>query len=65
MAFDRDAVMLRPSEARRLLTSCGYEILSTDYLFIFPRVLSVLRPLEPKLAALPFGSQYQVLCRKL
>ena len=65
VAFDRDAVMLRASEARRLLASCGYEILSTDYLFIFPRLLSALRPLEPKLAALPFGSQYQVLCRKL
>lgn len=65
VAFDRDAVMLRPSEARRLLTSSGYEILSTDYLFIFPRLLSALRPLEPKLAALPLGSQYQVLCRKL
>jgi trans-aconitate methyltransferase len=65
VAFDRDAVMVRPSETRRLLQSCGYEILSTDYLFIFPRLLSALRPLEPKLAALPLGGQYQVLCRKL
>jgi len=65
VSFDRDAVMLRPSEARRLLVRSGYEIVSTDFLFIFPRLLSALRPLEPRLAALPLGSQYQVLCRKL
>ena len=33
-------------------------------LFLFPRMLSVLRPLEARLARVPAGAQYMVLCRK-
>jgi len=62
--FDRDSVMLTPFEARRLLRSCGFEILRTDFLFIFPRMLRWFRGIEPHLSRLPLGSQYQVLCRK-
>jgi trans-aconitate methyltransferase len=64
VAFDRDAVMLSAGTTRRLLEKSGCEILSTNFLFIFPRFLSALRPLEPMLSALPLGSQYQVLGRK-
>jgi SAM-dependent methyltransferase len=63
--FDRDAILLFPGAARRMLSESGYEVLRTDFLFIFPRFLRGLRPVEPFLARLPLGCQYQVLCRKL
>jgi SAM-dependent methyltransferase len=62
--FDRDAIMLSAPEARRLLFASGFEILRTDFLFIFPRVLNWFRRFEPAMAGLPFGAQYQVLARK-
>lgn len=62
--FDRDAILLSPPQARRLLRAGGFEILRTDFLFIFPRILNWLRPVESYCARLPFGAQYQVLCRK-
>jgi SAM-dependent methyltransferase len=61
--FDRDAVTVAPPEARRLLRANGFEVLRTDFLFIFPRLLRFLRPLEARLCRLPLGAQYQVLCR--
>ena len=63
--FDRDAVTLRAIEARQMLRTGGFEILRTDFLFIFPKMLTWLRWLEPSLAKLPLGAQYQVLCRKV
>src|SRR5262249_12881633 len=62
--FDRDAITLLPSEARFLLCESGFEILGTDFLFIFPRMLRWFRWIEPLIARLPFGAQYQVLGRK-
>jgi trans-aconitate methyltransferase len=62
--FDKDAKTLTPPETRRMLQAGGFEILSTSFLFIFPRVLSWLRGIEPLLSRLPLGAQYQVLCRK-
>lgn len=62
--FDADAITLTPPEARRMLSAAGFEIVSTNFLFIFPRILAPLRRLEPLAARLPFGAQYQVLCRK-
>lgn len=62
--FDRDAITLSPPEARRLLRAGGFEILRTDFLFIFPRALRWFRGIEPWVSRLPFGTQYQVLCRK-
>ena len=62
--FDRDAKLLSPPHARRLLTRAGFDVLRTDFLFLFPRVLSALRPLEAGLARFPAGAQYMVLCRK-
>ena len=63
-SFDSDAVTLTPSEARGLLRSAGFEIIRTEFLFIFPRFLKPLRALENALSRLPLGAQYQVLCRK-
>jgi SAM-dependent methyltransferase len=62
--FDRDAKLLSPPHARKLLTGAGFEVLRTDFLFLFPRLLSVLRPLEARLTRVPAGAQYMVLCRK-
>lgn len=62
--FDKDAVTLAPPQARNLLQAAGFEFISTDFLFIFPRVLRLLRGIEPLLSRLPLGGQYQVLCRK-
>jgi trans-aconitate methyltransferase len=63
-AFDRDAIMLSPPEARKLLSTGGFEILRTDFRFIFPKVLRGLRAIEDFVYRLPLGAQYQILCRK-
>ena len=39
-------------------------VLQTDFLFIFPHMLRGLRGLEPLVARLPLGAQYQILCCK-
>ncbi|MBP7148129.1 MAG: class I SAM-dependent methyltransferase [Acidobacteria bacterium] len=61
--FDRDAITLPPPETRRLLRDRGFEVLHTDFLFIFPRPLRWLRWTEPPLCRLPLGTQYLVLAR--
>jgi SAM-dependent methyltransferase len=62
--FDRDAVMLTPPECANLLRVGGFELIRTDFLFIFPGWLKFLRLLEPWLSHLPLGAQYMVLSRK-
>ena len=62
--FDRDAIPLAATDIGRLLEAGGFEMLRTDYLFVFPRMLAWLRGLEPWLSGLPLGAQYQVLCRR-
>ena len=62
--FDRDAILLFPHGARRLLREGGFEVVGTDYLFVFPGALAALRPVEPLVCKLPLGGQYLVLARK-
>lgn len=62
--FDRDAILLSPPEARRLLKNAGFEILRTDFRFIFPRALRALRKVEDWAFPIPLGTQYQILGRK-
>lgn len=62
--FDKDAILLWPAETRRMLRGAGFEIISTEFAFIFPGPLRKLRFLEHPLRKLPFGGQYQVLARK-
>jgi SAM-dependent methyltransferase len=64
-AFDRDAIMLTPPEARSLLRGSGFEILRTDFRFIFPRALRAFRKIEDFVFRIPLGTQYQILCRKV
>ena len=63
VSFDANAITITPPEARALLRKAGFAVVETTFLFIFPRALSVLRPLERPLARLPLGGQYLVLCR--
>jgi SAM-dependent methyltransferase len=62
--FDCEAEPLSAGEARRLLRAGGFEILTTEYLFVFPHAVRALRRFEPHLGRLPIGAQYMVLCRK-
>jgi len=62
--FDRDAITISAPTGRRLFGQNGFQILSTDFLFVFPRVLSWFRPLEPHLVSTPLGAQYLILGRK-
>jgi len=63
--FDRDAIMISARSVARLARAHGFRVLRTDYLFIFPAALKVLRPLEGLVRRIPAGAQYQVLCEKL
>jgi SAM-dependent methyltransferase len=56
-SFDEDAVLLYPWEVKRLLRDAGLTRVTLDYIVFFPRVLAMLRPLEPRLAWLPGGAQ--------
>jgi SAM-dependent methyltransferase len=60
-AFDRDAMLLSPPEARRWMREAGFRVLVTRYLFVFPRVLRIFRWMEPALSCLPLGAQYVVV----
>jgi SAM-dependent methyltransferase len=62
--FDRDAKLISAPAARRLLVQAGFRPLGTDFLFLFPRALAALRPLEAHLVRVPAGAQYLVLCQK-
>jgi SAM-dependent methyltransferase len=62
--FDRDAIRLTAAEALQRVRQRGFEVVSLDYHFFFPRLLAGLRFLEDRLTGVPLGAQYQVLCRK-
>lgn len=62
--FDRDAVVISPTEARGLLKDAGFRVDRCDAWFLFPRSLSWLRPLESFVHRLPIGAQYLVLVQK-
>lgn len=64
-AFDHDAQTLTPPETRALLQANGFEVLRTDFRFIFPRALRALRRVEDYVCRWPLGTQYQVLSRKV
>jgi SAM-dependent methyltransferase len=61
--FDRDAVVIKPGEARTLLQASGFEIVRTSSAFFFPRSLSWLRALEKPLAPTLLGGQYLLLAK--
>jgi SAM-dependent methyltransferase len=59
--FDRDAVMVNPYRFRRLMTRCGFTPPQLRFHFVFPRILSPLRPLEEALACCPLGAQFSLI----
>ncbi len=58
--FDRDAVLLKPTETKQLLTDAGIHKIKHYYTLFFPAALKWLRPLEYYLRHLPLGGQYLV-----
>lgn len=63
--FDRDAIMLYPSETLKRFRQVGFGIERKEFLFIFPAFLQKLRIFEPMLARFPFGGQYLILGKKI
>ena len=55
--FDRDAVMVNPYSLAKRLSRMGFGDVTTRFYFIFPRLLRVLRAVEPHLERLPIGAQ--------
>ena len=64
ISFDRKAVKIFPHQAVNLLQKVGFEIKLINYMFIFPRFLKILRPIERFTLRLPLGCQYLVLAHK-
>jgi SAM-dependent methyltransferase len=62
--FDRDAITLRPGEARQLGESAGAHWIETTSHFYFPHALRWCRGAEKWLCRLPLGGQYLVVLRK-
>lgn len=63
-SFDKDAITLPPPETRSRMREAGFRVLTTRYLFIFPSLLKLFRPLEAPFSPLPFGTQYVVIGQK-
>jgi SAM-dependent methyltransferase len=62
--FDRDAHMLSPLLTADLLRQTGFQVIRTDSLFFFPRILKALRFSEPFLSWTRLGAQYVVLAAR-
>jgi SAM-dependent methyltransferase len=59
-AFDEQAVLLWPREARDTLERAGLAAIRREYIVFFPKALRALRALEPRLGWLPAGAQFVV-----
>ena len=55
--FDENAVLLYPTEVKRLLRGAELTKISLDYIVFFPHALAAARPIEPGLKWLPLGAQ--------
>ncbi|KER09605.1 MAG: hypothetical protein HY22_10965 [[Candidatus Thermochlorobacteriaceae] bacterium GBChlB] len=58
--FDKDAILLPPSELVMLTKAAQLKLLEKNYALFFPAPLKALRPLETHLGWLPLGGQYYV-----
>lgn len=63
--IDRKAIPIVSPNAKRLITSNGFELLKIRYCFIFPKFLKFLGLLETSVSRFPIGAQYVVLSRKV
>lgn len=62
--FDENAELLWPWEVKRLLREAGLAPVNLDYIVFFPRALTKMRGLEPRLGWLPLGAQVCAWGRK-
>jgi 2-polyprenyl-3-methyl-5-hydroxy-6-metoxy-1,4-benzoquinol methylase len=60
-AFDDDAVLLWPWEAKHLVERSGFSNTRLNFIVFFPHALARLRRLEPKLSWLWLGAQVMVV----
>jgi SAM-dependent methyltransferase len=58
--YDRDAVLLKPSELKTLLADAGLLVRKSAYCLFVPPSLAFLLPLEARIGWLPMGGQYWV-----
>jgi len=62
--FDKDAILIKPKEIKKLLKESNFEIIKTNYILFFPLFLKRLKTIEKYLVNIPFGGQYFVKARK-
>jgi len=62
--FDDDAILVWPHEIRRLVVDSRLQLERLDYIVFFPRPLSALRWLEPRLRWCFLGAQTMTRARK-
>jgi len=62
--LDRNAVMVSPVYAYKLLRKSGFEWQRIRFKLFFPKALSFLIPLEKYLSKIPFGAQYYLISGK-
>jgi len=62
--FDENAELIAGRRMRRALYEADFSDVRLRYRLFFPRLLSMLRFIEPHLAWLPLGAQYYVWGRK-
>src|SRR5215468_8031816 len=62
--FDENAVLIGAAKMRRRVLDASFADAIINYRIFFPRVLSGLRGLEPRLTWLPLGAQYYVRAAK-
>lgn len=62
--YDEDAVLLKPSELKRVISEAALVVERMAYCLFVPPSLSVLARMESKLGWLPLGGQYWVQARR-
>ena len=61
--FDKDAVLLRPREAKTLMSDAGFNEVRSRHILSIPAVRPVLRRIDRGLGIAPFGAQYFAMGR--
>jgi SAM-dependent methyltransferase len=56
--FDRDAVLLRAIQSRRLMIATGLRHIDTRYFLLLPWATPLTRRIEAGIQHLPLGAQY-------
>lgn len=59
--FDANAELLRRQQAVELVHRHGFRVCRSSYYNFFPRLLSLLRPMEPHMGWIPMGAQFYVV----